>query len=94
MIADKIGAQKVLIQKSGYFARSSSPNKDDLKLIGESCKIVVDAISNGKSGVVGMDSLNDGKVSLIDFSRVKGGKLFDVSQDWYIKMQKNITSGN
>ena len=94
LIANKINAQKVLVQKSGYFARSSSPNKDDLKLISESCKIAIDAISNRDSGVIGMDSVNDGKIGLINFNRIKGGKSFDTSQKWYIEMQKNITASN
>lgn len=94
LIANKIKAQKVLVQKSGYFARSSSPNKDDLKLISESCKIAIDAISNRDSGVIGMDSVNDGKIGLINFNRIKGGKSFDTSQKWYIEMQKNITASN
>ena len=28
-----IGAEKVMVQKSGYFARSAAPNSQDLKLI-------------------------------------------------------------
>ena len=90
LIADKIGAQKVLVQKSGYFARSSSANKDDLKLISESCKIAIDAISNGHSGVVGMDSVNDGKIGLINFNRIKGGKSFDIEIDWFQSLLKDI----
>ena len=94
LISDKIGAEKTLIQKSGYFARSSYPNQDDLNLIKKSCEFAVDALFNKENGVVGMDSENSGKVSLINFDRIKGGKPFDIYEDWYIKMKNDIILNN
>ena len=33
ILQKELNADKVLVQKSGYFARSAKPNKEDLKLI-------------------------------------------------------------
>lgn len=83
-------ADKTLVQKSGYFARSSAPNDRDLELIMASADLAVKAAINGQSGVVGQDEDNDGKLSIIDFSRIQGGKPFDVSLEWFQNMLKEI----
>ncbi len=83
-------ADKTLVQKSGYFARSSSPNDRDLELIMDSADLAVKAALNGQSGVVGQDEDKDGKLSIIDFSRIQGGKPFDISQEWFQNMLKEI----
>jgi pyrophosphate--fructose-6-phosphate 1-phosphotransferase len=82
LFTKKLSADKTLVQKSGYFARSAAPNKKDLELIRLSCELAVKSAKNGKSGVVGLD--DDSKnMSLIDFKRIKGGKPFDVNQEWF-----------
>lgn len=82
LFTKKLSADKTLVQKSGYFARSAAPNKKDLELIRLSCELAVESAKNGKSGVVGLD--DDSKnMSLIDFKRIKGGKPFDVNQEWF-----------
>ena len=73
-------ADKVLVQKSGYFARSSSPNDKDLDLIQKTSNLAVFEALNKNSGVVGIRD-NDSKVSLISFEEIKGGKPFDVKSD-------------
>ena len=83
-------ADKTLVQKSGYFARSSPPNDRDLELIMDSADLAVKAALNGQSGVVGQDEDKDGKLSIIDFSRIQGGKPFDISQEWFQNMLKEI----
>ena len=83
-------ADKTLVQKSGYFARSSSPNDKDLELIMDSADMAVKVALNGQSGVIGQDEDKNGKLSVIDFSRIQGGKPFDVSQEWFQKMLKEI----
>ena len=83
-------ADKTLVQKSGYFARSSSPNDRDLELIMESADLAVKAALNGQSGVVGQDEEKGGELSIIDFSRIQGGKPFDISQEWFQNMLKEI----
>ena len=65
----KLLAEKTLVQKSGYFARSAAPNNKDLELIKISCDLAVASAKNGESGVVGLDDDNDNKMELIDFKR-------------------------
>tara|TARA_B100001758_G_scaffold217676_1_gene204653 strand:+ start:23678 stop:24868 length:1191 start_codon:yes stop_codon:yes gene_type:complete len=89
-LAKKLNANKVLVQKSGYFARSSKANQADLDLIFEIADYAVTSAINGKSGVVGWDEENNNKLSCIDFNRITGGKIFDTTQDWYIKMMGEI----
>ena len=86
----KLKADKTLVQKSGYFARSAAPGERDLKLIGDSAKMAVDYAMMGKSGLIGMDDELDGKLAKIDFERIKGGKPFDVNNQWFQKMLKDI----
>ena len=86
----KLKADKTLVQKSGYFARSAAPGERDLKLIRDSAKMAVDYAMMGKSGLVGMDDELDGKLAKIDFERIKGGKPFDVNNQWFQKMLKEI----
>ena len=86
----KLKADKTLVQKSGYFARSAAPGERDLKLIRDSAKMAVDYAMMGKSGLIGMDDELDGKLAKIDFERIKGGKPFDVNNQWFQKMLKEI----
>ena len=86
----KLNADKTLVQKSGYFARSAAPGVRDLKLIGDSAKMAVDYAMMGKSGLIGMDDELDGKLAKIDFERIKGGKPFEVNNQWFQKMLKEI----
>ena len=85
-----IGAKKILIQKSGYFSRSAAPNNYDKSLIKDTAKLAVDYALNKKSGVIGLDYENANKLSLIDFSRIKGGKIFDYNVEWYQSLLKDI----
>ena len=86
----RLKANKVLIQKSGYFSRSAKANAKDLKLIFDCADLAMISAINGKSGVVGMDEDNNNHLSCIDFKRIKGGKPFDINQSWYIKMIDEI----
>lgn len=85
-----LGAEKTLVQKSGYFARSATPNERDLDLITRSANLAAECGINGKGGVVGLDQDNKDKLSLIDFSRIKGGKPFDINETWFGDMLKEI----
>ena len=91
-LGEKINANKILIQKSGYFARSSKPNKADLDLIFEMSDYAVKAAIKGQNGVIGWDEDNNNILSCIEFSRIKGGKPFDINQNWYKKMINEIHS--
>jgi pyrophosphate--fructose-6-phosphate 1-phosphotransferase len=86
----RLKANKVLIQKSGYFSRSAKANDKDLKLIFDCADLAMFSAINGKSGVVGLDEDNNNHLSCIDFKRIKGGKPFDTNQSWYTKMIDEI----
>ena len=82
-------ADKVLVQKSGYFSRSAAPNSKDLELIFSHADFAVKQAMLGNSGVVGIDEKED-DISCINFSRIKGHKPFNISLDWYIDLKKQI----
>ena len=86
----RLKANKVLIQKSGYFSRSAKANAKDLKLIFDCADLAMVSAINGKSGVVGLDEDNSNHLSCIDFKRIKGGKPFDINQSWYTQMIDEI----
>jgi pyrophosphate--fructose-6-phosphate 1-phosphotransferase len=81
--ASALGADKVLVQKSGYFARSAAANARDLKLIKRCTDFAVDAALAGTSGVVGEDEERGGELRAIEFERIAGGKKFDVETPWF-----------
>jgi len=85
-----LNAEKVLVQKSGYFARSAKPNERDLDLIKQSAFFGAEKAIMGESGVAGLDDDNGQKLRLIEFERIKGGKPFDEHADWYQSMLKEI----
>ena len=85
-----LNAEKTLVQKSGYFARSAKPNKRDLELIRNSACLATEVALGHKSGVIGKDMDNDNKLGLIDFNRIKGGKPFDYKTEWYNDMLNEI----
>ena len=84
-------AEKTLVQKSGYFARSAKPNKRDLELIQNSAGLAAEVALDQRSGVIGKDMDNDNKLGLINFNRIKGGKPFDYKTDWYNDMLNEIS---
>ena len=88
--AKALDAEKVLVQKSGYFARSAKANEQDLELIKQSAFFGADKATTGESGVAGLDDDHGQELRLIDFERIKGGKPFDVNTDWYQSMLKEI----
>jgi|TARA_B100001750_G_scaffold107424_1_gene84907 pyrophosphate--fructose-6-phosphate 1-phosphotransferase len=88
--AEALDADKTLIQKSGYFARSAKPGKRDLDLIKMSAFMAAEFALHGKSGLVGLDENNDGELGLIDLQLIKGGKEFDTSQSWFQEMLMTI----
>ena len=88
--AKAIGADKVLVQKSGYFARSAASNIQDLELIFKSADLAIKNAVAGRSGVVGLDEDNGNVLSCIEFNRIKGGKPFDYNQTWFKNMLNEI----
>ena len=88
--AAELGADKVLVQKSGYFSRSAAANAADLALIRQCTDYAVDAALRGESGVVGQDEERGDELRAIEFDRIKGGKKFDVSAPWFTQLLSEI----
>ena len=89
-----LNAEKTLVQKSGYFARSAKSNDKDLNLIKDSAKLAVDFSLIQKSGVIGKDMDENDDLVLIDFNRIKGGKPFDHSLSWFKEIVLDIGQKN
>jgi len=85
-----LGAEKVLVQKSGYFARSAPANVEDLELINKSCVVAVDMACQRVPGVVGQDENKGGELRCCEFPRIKGGKHFDTTFPWFQEMMTGI----
>ena len=69
-ISKYIDFDRILIQKSGYFARSASPNKEELEYIFKICDFAYESAIKGKSGVSGIDERQD-EMQCIDFNDIK-----------------------
>lgn len=90
-ISNLIGAEKTIVQKSGYFARSAAANDFDRDLIGKCAKVGVESALAGVSGCMGEDEDKEGTpIRAIEFERIKGGKPFDTKLDWFQTMLKEI----
>ncbi len=85
-----VGAEKTMVWKSGYFARSAAANDVDLALIKQCTDLAVDAAMRGESGVVGHDEQAGDQLRVVEFPRIAGGKAFDVSQDWFTALLSGI----
>ena len=81
--AAMLKAEKTMVWKSGYFARSAAANAEDLALIKQCTDLAVDAALRGESGVTGQDEDADDELRVIEFPRIRGGKPFDIDQPWF-----------
>lgn len=81
--AKMLGSEKTLIQKSGYFARASRANAQDIRLIKSCADLAVQCAMSGTAGVIGHDDDNNFALRAIEFPRIKGGKPFDINSDWF-----------
>ncbi len=88
--AGKIGAEKTMIQKSGYFARSAPANAEDLRLIKSMTDYAVQVALEGGSGLIGHDIDHGGRLRAIEFERVKGGKPFNINEPWFEDLLADI----
>ncbi|WP_392399323.1 pyrophosphate--fructose-6-phosphate 1-phosphotransferase [Actinotignum urinale] len=86
----KLGAEKVMVQKSGYFSRAWHANAEDLRLIKGMVDLAVDCALGDKSGVIGHDEENGDVLTNIAFARIKGHKAFDITQPWFQDTMKSI----
>lgn len=90
-LAALVGAEKTLVQKSGYYARAAPSNKFDRELIAKCAKEGVESAIVGVSGCMGQDEDKEGMpIRAIEFPRIKGGKPFDITQDWFVQMLNDI----
>jgi pyrophosphate--fructose-6-phosphate 1-phosphotransferase len=78
-----IGADKVLVQKSGYYARSAPANDRDRELIHDCAVVAVKSAIDGVSGLVGMDEDQGNIIRACEFERVAGAKPFDHEVSWF-----------
>jgi pyrophosphate--fructose-6-phosphate 1-phosphotransferase len=89
-LTNPLRAHKALVQKSGYFARSSAANVEDLRLIRESVACAIQAAFRRHSGVVGYDEDRENILACIDFSRIRGGKPYGAVSDGLQSMLSEI----
>jgi len=88
--AKRLGAEKTLVQKSGYYARAAAANPDDLRLIKSMVDFAVESALRGESGVIGHDEDQGNRLRAIEFPRIKGGKPFDTEVAWFDELLKGI----
>ncbi len=88
--AERLDAEKVLVQKSGYFSRSAAANAADRELIAVMADLAVDAALRGQSGLIGHDEERGGELRAIEFDRIEGGKPFDIDQAWFADLLSGI----
>ena len=81
--AEMLGAEKVLVQKSGYYSRAAPSNADDIALIRRCAHLAADCALRRETGVVGEDEDRENTLRAIEFDRIKGGKPFDIDLDWF-----------
>lgn len=81
--APMIGAEKVLVQKSGYYSRSAPANAKDRELIKECAVVAVQSALAGISGLVGQDEDSDNVIRACEFERVAGAKPFNTETSWF-----------
>ena len=81
--AQMLGAEKTLVQKSGYYARASASNIEDIRLIKSCTDLAVECALRREAGVIGHDEDNGNVLRAIEFPRIKGGKPFDIDTPWF-----------
>ena len=82
-LSQRLKTEKVLVQKSGYFARSAAANATDLALIQRCVVHAVECATRDKSGLIGEDEAHNRELRAIEHTRIKGGKSFDLSTGWF-----------
>jgi pyrophosphate--fructose-6-phosphate 1-phosphotransferase len=88
--AELLGAEKTLVQKSGYYSRAAAANAADRKLIKRCAVKAVQCAFAGQGGVVGEDEARGNELRAIEFERIKGGKPFDIKTKWFVNLLKEI----
>ncbi|MBN8458996.1 MAG: pyrophosphate--fructose-6-phosphate 1-phosphotransferase [Verrucomicrobia bacterium] len=88
--AAKIGAEKTLVQKSGYYSRAAAANLADQRLIKSCVDLAVECALRREGGVIGHDEDNGCRLRAIEFDRIKGGKPFEIDTPWFGELLEKI----
>ena len=80
---EKLGAEKTMVQKLGYYARASAPIAKDLDLIRACAEKAVECALAGVGGVIGQDEDKGDEIRACEFPRIKGGKPFNLADPRY-----------
>jgi pyrophosphate--fructose-6-phosphate 1-phosphotransferase len=87
---EMLGAEKTMVQKSGYFSRAAAPIAQDKELIHACAQKAVECALAGVGGVVGEDENKSGELRACEFTRIKGGKPFDINTPWFTALLSAI----
>ena len=90
---EMLGAEKTMVQKSGYYSRAAAPITQDKELIQACAKKGVECALAGVGGVVGEDEDKNGELRACEFARIKGGKPFDIDAPWFTALLASIGQG-
>ncbi|MBM4206981.1 MAG: pyrophosphate--fructose-6-phosphate 1-phosphotransferase [Gammaproteobacteria bacterium] len=88
--AQMLGAEKTLVQKSGYFSRAAAANAEDIRLIKSCADLAVECAFKRESGVIGHDEDRGNVLRAIEFPRIKGGKPFNIDLPWFEEILSDI----
>lgn len=88
--AAMLGAEKTLVQKSGYYSRAACSNAVDCELIKRCAHKAVDCALARQGGVIGEDEDRGNELRAIEFERIKGGKPFNIDTPWFVDLLKVI----
>lgn len=88
--AARLDAEKVRVEKSGYYSRSAPANIDDLRLIKSCTDYAVECALRREGGLIGHDEEHGGRLRAIEFDRIAGGKAFDPTTPWFADLLNAI----
>ena len=78
-LKERLGAERLLVQKSGYFARSAPANAFDRNFIQSHADLAVECALNGQSGLIGHDTRHNNQLRCIEFEAVSGNRPLDLN---------------
>ncbi len=88
--AARFGAEKTLVQNSGYYSRAAAANDADQRLIKGCADLAVECALRREGGVIGHDEDRSNTLRAIEFDRIKGGKPFDIDLPWFDELLAKI----
>lgn len=85
-----LDADRSLVVKSGYFARSGAAGPVDRALINRCCIVALRAALDRTSGIVGEDAEADDAITVIGFDRIHGGRRLDLDEIWVAGLLRTV----